>query len=47
LGLLVNDFREEDIQLDDDIKVIGPLNGHVRMRRTNQGIIGGWVVNST
>jgi DUF177 domain-containing protein len=41
---LVNDFREEDIQLDDDIKVIGPLNGHVRMRRTNQGLlVDGWV----
>ncbi len=41
---LVNDFREEDIQLDDDIKLIGPLNGHVRMRRTNQGLlVDGWV----
>ena len=41
---LVNDFQEEDIQLDDDIRVIGPLNGHVRMRRTNQGLlVDGWV----
>jgi len=41
---LVNDFQEEDIQLDVDIKVIGPLNGHVRMRRTNQGLlVDGWV----
>jgi len=41
---LVNDFQEDTIQFDDDIKVIGPLNGHVRMRRTNQGLlVDGWV----
>jgi len=41
---LVNDFREEDIQLDDDIEVFGPIDGHVRMRRTNQGLlVDGWV----
>jgi uncharacterized protein len=41
---LVNDFHEDDIQLDDDIHVVGPLDGHVRMRRTNQGLlIDGWV----
>lgn len=41
---LVHDFREEDVQLDSDIKVIGPLTGHVRMRRTNQGLlVDGWV----
>ncbi len=41
---LVNDFREEDIQLDDNIEVIGPIDGHVRMRRTNQGLlVDGWV----
>lgn len=41
---LVSDFHEEDIQLDDDIKAIGPLDGHVRMRRTNQGLlVDGWV----
>ena len=40
---LVNDIHEEDIQLDEDIKVVGPLNGHVRMRRTNQGLlVDGW-----
>ena len=40
---LVNEFQEEDIQFDDDIKVIGPLNGHVRMQRTNQGLlVDGW-----
>ncbi len=41
---LVNDFHEEDNQLDDDIEVIGPIDGHVRMRRTNQGLlVDGWV----
>src|SRR5258708_7734591 len=41
---LVNDFHEDDVHLDDDIKVIGPLDGHVRMRRTNQGLLlDGWV----
>jgi len=41
---LVNDFQEDNIQFDDDIKVIGPLAGHVRMRRTNQGLlVDGWV----
>ena len=41
---LVNDFQEDTIQFDDDIKVAGPLNGHVRMRRTNQGLlVDGWV----
>ena len=40
----VNDFHEEDFQADDDIKVVGPLDGHVRMRRTNQGLlVDGWV----
>src|SRR6266496_6146848 len=39
-----NDIHEEDIQLDEDIKVIGPIKGHVRMRRTNQGLlVDGWV----
>ncbi len=38
------DIDEERIQLDDDIKVIGPLKGHVRMRRVNQGLlVDGWV----
>lgn len=40
----VNDFHEEDFQADDDINVVGPLDGHVRMRRTNQGLlVDGWV----
>ncbi len=39
-----SDFHEDKVQLDDDIKVIGPLTGHVRMRRTNQGLlVDGWV----
>src|SRR5260370_38845481 len=38
------DIDEEGVQLDDDIKVIGPLKGHVRMRRVNQGLlVDGWV----
>jgi len=41
---LVNDFHEDEVQLDNDIKVSGPLTGHVRMRRTNQGLlVDGWV----
>ena len=41
---LANDFHEDNIQLDDDIRVVGPLDGHVRMRRTNQGLlVDGWV----
>jgi len=38
------DIQEEDIQLDEDLKVIGPIDGHVRIRRTNQGLlVDGWV----
>src|SRR5450631_1474454 len=33
------DIDEEEIQLDKDLKVIGPLTGHVRMRRINQGLL--------
>lgn len=42
---LVADFQEEDeITLDNDLKVVGPIGGHVRMRRTNQGLlVDGWV----
>jgi uncharacterized protein len=40
---LAYDFSEEEVQLDD-IRAIGPLSGHARMRRTNQGLlIDGWV----
>jgi len=38
------DIDEEAIQLDEDLKVLGPLTGHVRMRRTNQCVlVDGWV----
>ncbi len=38
------DIHEENIQFDDDFKVLGPVTGHVRMRRTNQGLlVDGWV----
>ena len=40
----VNDFHEEEFQAGDDLKVVGPIDGHVRMRRTNQGLlVDGWV----
>ncbi len=40
----VNDFHEEEFQAGDDFQVVGPLDGHVRMRRTNQGLlVDGWV----
>jgi uncharacterized protein len=35
----VNDFHEEDFQAGDGLTVVGPLDGHVRMRRTNQGLL--------
>jgi uncharacterized protein len=38
------DIHEDDIQLDRDFKVIGPIDGHARIRRTNQGLlVDGWV----
>jgi uncharacterized protein len=38
------DIDEDNVQLDEDIQVIGPIHGHVRMRRTNQGLlVDGWV----
>lgn len=41
----VADFQEaDDLVFDDDLKVVDPINGHVRMRRTNQGLlVDGWV----
>lgn len=41
----VTDFQEEDeVIVDDDFKVVGPISGHARMRRTNQGLlVDGWV----
>jgi uncharacterized protein len=39
---LAYDFSEEDAQLDD-ISTVGPLTGHVRLLRTNQGLLAdGW-----
>jgi uncharacterized protein len=38
------DIHEEQVQLDEDLKVMGPIDGHARMRRVNQGLlIDGWV----
>ena len=38
------DINEKEIQLDEDFQVIGPLLGHVRMQRINQGLlVNGWV----
>ncbi len=38
------DIHEENVQLDEDLKVIGPIEGHVRLHHTNQGILAdGWV----
>lgn len=37
-------IHEDTTQLDEDLKVIGPIDGHVRIRRTNQGLlVDGWV----
>ena len=37
-------IHEEDVLLDEDLKLVGPLDGHVRIRRTNQGLlVDGWV----
>jgi uncharacterized protein len=41
---LHDDIDEEDVQLDEDLKVMGPIVGHVRLRRINQGLLAdGWV----
>ncbi len=38
------DIHEENVQFDDSLKVVGPLDGHVRIRRVNQGLlVNGWV----
>ncbi len=38
------DIHEEDIQLDEDLKIVSPIDGHVRIRRINQGLlVDGWV----
>ncbi|MBE3561484.1 MAG: DUF177 domain-containing protein [Ktedonobacteraceae bacterium] len=33
------EIREEQVQLDADIRITGPMIGHVRMRRINQGLL--------
>jgi uncharacterized protein len=42
----VTDFQEneDEVTLDEDLTVVDPIEGHVRMRRTNQGLlVDGWV----
>jgi len=34
-----SDIHEDNAQLDKDLTVIGPIVGHVRMRRVNQGLL--------
>jgi uncharacterized protein len=39
----VTDFQEDEATLDNDLKLVGPIAGHTRMRRTNQGLlVDGW-----
>ncbi len=39
-----SDIEESQITLDEELKLAGPLSGHVRMRRVNQGLlVDGWV----
>jgi uncharacterized protein len=41
---MVEDFEEENFQLDEDLKTVGPITGHIRMRRISQGLlVDGWV----
>jgi uncharacterized protein len=41
---LEDSVHEDEIELDEDLKIVGPIDGHVRMRRTNQGLlVDGWV----
>jgi uncharacterized protein len=38
------DIHEEHIQLDEELKIIGPANGHARIRRINQDVlVDGWI----
>jgi uncharacterized protein len=36
---LIADIDEDNVQFDEDLKVIGPITGHVRIRRVNQGLL--------
>ena len=39
-----SDIQEENTQLDEELKVVGPITGHTRMRRVNQGLlVDGWM----
>ena len=41
---LNDDIDEENVRLDEDLKIIGPIVGYVRLRRINQGLLAdGWV----
>jgi uncharacterized protein len=38
------DIDEENVQLDTDLTISGPITGHVRLRRINQGLLAdGWL----
>ena len=36
---LVSDIDEENVQLDEDIKIVGSASGQVRLRHINQGLL--------
>lgn len=36
---LTAEIDEQNVQLDEDLKVVSPITGHVRMRRVNQGLL--------
>jgi uncharacterized protein len=41
---VASDIQEENPQLDEELKIVGPITGHTRMRRVNQGLlVDGWV----
>jgi uncharacterized protein len=41
---LTAEIEEDHVELDEDLKIVGPLTGDVRMRRVDQGLlIDGWV----
>ena len=41
---LTEDIDEEHVALDEDIRLVGPLTGHARIRHINQGLlVDGWV----
>jgi uncharacterized protein len=41
---VASDIYEDDVKLDEELKVISPITGHARMRRVNQGLlVDGWI----